>query len=311
MPVSEKALLDFFKNTPPVPVQKLENELLREKQIELYVRREDLLHPEVSGNKWRKLKYNLLAAAEQNADTLLTFGGAFSNHIAAVSAAGKLFGFRTIGVIRGEEHFPLNPTLQKAAEKGMQLHYLDRETYRHKNAIEFQEKLKQQFGRVYIIPEGGTNTLALKGCAEIINDMQQEFDVLCCSAGTGGTAAGLLCGLNGNKQTHVFSALKGNFLKAEIDALTQLGCGKTFRNWVLQTDYAFSGYAKTKPQLFAFMKDFEQQFQIPLEPVYTGKMFFGLFDLIGKDYFPVSSKLLAVHTGGLQGNAGFGREFNF
>ena len=156
MRVSLQALEDFFRDTPQVPVQKLESELLHEKQIALYVRREDLLHPEVSGNKWRKLKYNLLAAADQNFQTLLTFGGAFSNHIAAAAAAGKLFGFQTIGLIRGEEHFPLNPTLQKATENGMQLFYLDRENYRRKNAIEFQEKLRKQFGEFYLIPEGGT-----------------------------------------------------------------------------------------------------------------------------------------------------------
>ncbi|MFC5270651.1 1-aminocyclopropane-1-carboxylate deaminase/D-cysteine desulfhydrase [Adhaeribacter terreus] len=309
MPVSLQALSDFFKNIPSVPVQKLESELLNEKGIELYVRREDLLHPEVSGNKCRKLKYNLLAAAEQNFDTLLTFGGAFSNHIAAVAAAGKLFGFKTIGLIRGEEHFPLNPTLQKATENGIELHYLDREAYRRKNAMEFQKKLRKQFGEVYIIPEGGTNALALKGCTEIIAEIQQNFDVLCCSAGTGGTAAGLLCGLNNEKSMLVFSALKGDFLKDEIEILTQLCGGKTYRNWTLQTDYHFGGYAKTKPELFAFMQDFELQFQIPLEPVYTGKMFFGLFDLIRKNHFPAGTKILAVHTGGLQGNAGFKQEF--
>src|SRR5687768_10992986 len=168
MPVSKQALSDFFKNTPPVPVQKLESELLRAKQIELFVRREDLLHPEVSGNKWRKLKYNLLAGAEQNFDTLLTFSGAFSNHIAAVAAAGNLFGFKTIGLIRGEEHFPLNPTLQQAVLNGMQLHYLDRETYRQKQEPEFLAELAQQFGRAFLIPEGGTNCFALKGCEEII-----------------------------------------------------------------------------------------------------------------------------------------------
>ena len=310
MPVSAQALSDFFRHTPAVPVQKLESELLREKQIELYVRREDLLHPEVSGNKWRKLKYNLLAAAEQHFDTLLTFGGAFSNHIAAVAAAGKLFGFKTIGLVRGEEQLPLNPTLQKATENGMQLHYLDRETYRRKNEPDFQAKIKQQFGNAYIIPEGGTNALALKGCAEIIPEIKEDFDVLCCAAGTGGTAAGLLCGLDGRKQMLVFPALKGDFLKAEIDTLTQLCSGKTYENWRLETAYHFGGYAKTKPELFAFMQDFERQFQIPLEPVYTAKMFFGLFELIRKNHFPPGTTIMALHTGGLQGRAGFAKEFN-
>src|SRR5688572_5103008 len=204
MPVSQVNLLEFFQNTEAVPTQILESELLRQKEITVMVRREDLLHPEVSGNKWRKLKYNLLAAAEQEFDTLLTFGGAFSNHIAAVAAAGNLFGFKTIGLIRGEEHFPLNPTLQQAVLNGMQLHYLDRETYRQKQEPEFLAELAQQFGRAFLIPEGGTNCLALKGCEEIIAGIQEPFDVLCCAAGTGGTSAGLLIGLNGEKQLLAF-----------------------------------------------------------------------------------------------------------
>jgi 1-aminocyclopropane-1-carboxylate deaminase len=305
MSVEKAKLLEFFEATPPIPVQKLESELLLEKGITLLVRREDLLHPEVSGNKWRKLKYNLIAAAENDQETLLTFGGAFSNHIVAVASAGKLFGFKTIGLIRGEEHFPLNPTLQKTSENGMALHYLDRETYRQKNATEFQEKLKLQFGNVYIIPEGGTNKLALQGCAEIITEIKEDFDVLCCSAGTGGTVAGLLTGLNGAKDLLVFSALKGDFLKAEIDQLTANFNGKTYQNWHLLTDYHFGGYAKTKPELFEFIREFEKQFGIPLEPIYTGKMFFGLFDLIRKDHFKTGTTIIAIHTGGLQGRGGF------
>lgn len=305
MPVNKAQLLQFFNATPPVPVQRLESGLFQEKGITLLVRREDLLHPEVSGNKWRKLKYNLLAAAEAGHDNLLTFGGAFSNHIAAVAAAGKLFGFNTIGLIRGEEHFPLNPTLQQATANGMALHYLDRETYRQKNATEFLKKLKAQFGDFYLIPEGGTNNYALPGCAEIIAEIQEPYDVLCCSAGTGGTAAGLLTGLNRSKALLVFSALKGDFLKSEINQLTTCYNGKVYENWQLQTDYPFGGYAKVKPDLITFIRDFEQEFQIPLEPVYTGKMFYGLFDLIRKNYFRPGTTVMAIHTGGLQGRAGF------
>lgn len=305
MPVSQEIIQDFFQRSTSVPTQTLKSELLREKGITVLVRREDLLHPEVSGNKWRKLKYNLLAAAEQNFDTLLTFGGAFSNHLAAVAAAGKLFGFKTIGLVRGEAHFPLNPTLQQATENGMELHYLDRETYRQKAAPEFLEALQPRFGQYYLIPEGGTNCLALQGCAEIIPDLTESFDLICCAAGTGGTSAGLLAGLNGTKQLLAFSALKGDFLFQEINELTEKCYGKTFQNWQLQTDYPFGGYAKTKPELFEFIRHFEQQFAIPLEPVYTGKMFFGLFDLIAKDHFVPGTKIMALHTGGLQGRAGF------
>jgi 1-aminocyclopropane-1-carboxylate deaminase/D-cysteine desulfhydrase-like pyridoxal-dependent ACC family enzyme len=310
MPVYIAAIEAFFANQVVVPTQQLHSELLQQKQVEVYVRREDLLHPQVSGNKWRKLKYNLLAAAEQGFETLLTFGGAYSNHIAAVSAAGKLFGLRTIGMVRGEEHFPLNPTLQKASENGMELHYLDRETYRLRNDPAFLNQLKEQFPNTYFIPEGGTNNLALKGCAEIVSEINQPFDIICCSAGTGGTAAGLLIGLENQKQLLVFSALKGDFLVNEINGLTQQYNGKTYPNWTLQNEYHFGGYAKVKPELLAFMQGFQSQFNIPLEPIYTGKMFFGLFELIHKNYFKPGTKILAIHTGGLQGLAGFQERLN-
>lgn len=305
MVVQAERIKAFFENFPPVPEQKLSSELLSRKQLEVIVRREDLLHPEVSGNKWRKLKYNLLAAAEQNSRTLLTFGGAYSNHIAAVAAAGNLFGFKTIGLIRGEEHLPLNPTLQQATKNGMELHYADRETYRLRSEPVFLSGLKNDFPDAYLIPEGGTNRLAIKGCAEIIPDLENVFDILCCSAGTGGTAAGLLTGLKDEKELLVFSALKGDFLTSEINNLTQQYNGEIHQNWELQTDYHFGGYAKINPELVDFIKDFETQFNIPLEPVYTGKMFFGLFDLIRKDRFVPGTKIMVIHTGGLQGRAGF------
>lgn len=305
MPVSLESIETFFANTPQVPEQQLKSSLLDQKRLTLTVRREDLLHPEVPGNKWRKLKYNLLAAAGNGSEALLTFGGAYSNHLAAVSAAGKLFGFKTIGFVRGEAHFPLNPTLEQATRNAMELHYLDRETYRQKDTPEFLEQLKSRFPDAYLIPEGGTNNLALQGCAEITRDIQADLDVICCAAGTGGTAAGLLCGLNGKKDLLVFTALKGDFLKNEINHLTQTFNGNIYKNWNLQTDYHFGGYAKIKSGLLDFMHDFQDQFNIPLEPVYTGKMFFGLFDMIGKDFFEPGTKILAIHTGGLQGLAGF------
>ncbi len=309
MPVSREAIRQFFQQTSPVPVQHLESDLLQEKEITLFVRREDLLHPEVSGNKWRKLKYNLLAAAELGSDTLLTFGGAYSNHIAAVAAAGNLFGFKTIGLIRGEETLPLNPTLHQATKNGMQLQYVNRETYRRKHEPDFLETLLKKHGPAYLIPEGGTNCPAVKGSSEIVSEIAEPYDVLCCAAGTGGTAAGILYGLNDTKKLVAFSALKGNFLTEEINRLTQECYGKTYKNWQLQTNYHFGGYAKTKPELFAFISEFESQFQIPLEPVYTGKMFYGLFDLIRKDHFSTGTKIMAIHTGGLQGRAGFAGKF--
>ncbi|MCJ8164717.1 pyridoxal-phosphate dependent enzyme [Pontibacter sp. E15-1] len=288
------------------PLQQLSDPLLDAHGVELWVKREDLLHPTISGNKWRKLKYNLQEATRQGHHTLLTFGGAYSNHIAATAAAGQEFGFDTIGVIRGEEHLPLNPTLQFAISCGMQLQYISREQYRQKDEPAFLQELSEQYSKPYIIPEGGTNNLAVQGCTEIIQDINQDYDYICCAAGTGGTAAGIIAGLKGEKQVLVFPALKGgDFLQKEIQELIYTYCGQEFSNGHLITDYHFGGYAKIKPELMAFMQAFQEQHHIPLEPIYTGKMLFGLFDLIRQGYFPKGSHIVAIHTGGLQGNAGF------
>ncbi|MER2999410.1 1-aminocyclopropane-1-carboxylate deaminase/D-cysteine desulfhydrase [Pontibacter populi] len=288
------------------PLQQLQHPLLQEHKLILWVKREDLLHPHISGNKWRKLKYNLQEAKVQGKETLLTFGGAYSNHIAATAAAGAEFGFKTIGIIRGEEHLPLNPTLQFATEQGMELHYISRELYRHKNEPYFLAELAVNYNQPYLVSEGGTNQLAVKGCTEIIDDIDVDFDVICCASGTGGTIAGLIAGLAGEKQVLGFPALKGgDFLKDEIDQLVYNYSGENYSNWQLITDYHFGGYAKVKPELLEFIHQFQEQHHIPLEPVYTGKMFYGLFDLIAKGYFAKGTRIVAVHTGGLQGNAGF------
>ena len=293
------------------PIQKIENPLYKEHKIQLFVKREDLLHPYISGNKWRKLKYNLVAAKEQEHSTLLTFGGAFSNHIAAVAAAGKEFGFRTIGIIRGEEYIPLNPTLQLAQQQGMQFHYLSRSMYREKDSPEMLQQLKKLFGRFYLLPEGGTNGLAVKGCAEITESFDTaDFDFICAPCGTGGTLAGIIAGLNHRGQVLGFPVLKGgSFLKKEIDSLTEAYNGKLYHNFQLITDYHFKGYAKWTPELINFIHIFKDTTGIPLDPIYTGKMFFGLDDLIRKNYFLPGRRILAIHTGGLQGIAGFNEQF--
>ncbi|MBB6609958.1 1-aminocyclopropane-1-carboxylate deaminase/D-cysteine desulfhydrase [Pontibacter sp. Tf4] len=288
------------------PLQQLQHPLLQKHGLTLWVKREDLLHPHISGNKWRKLKYNLQEAKAQGKQTIVTFGGAYSNHIAATAAAGAEFGYKTIGIIRGEEHLPLNPTLAFATEQGMELHYISRELYRHKAEPAFLAELAEKFNQPYLVPEGGTNLLAVKGCTEIIEDISIDFDVICCASGTGGTIAGLIAGLRGEKQVLGFPALKGGeFLKEEIAQLVYNYSGHNYSNWQLITDYHFGGYARVKPELLAFIRAFHEQHQIPLEPVYTGKLFFGLFDLISKSYFPKGTRIVAIHTGGLQGNAGF------
>lgn len=299
------------ETTALAPIQKVENPLYDQKKIQLFIKREDQLHPTISGNKWRKLKYNLLAAREQEHDTLLTFGGAYSNHIAAVAAAGHAFGFRTLGIIRGEEHLPLNPTLKSAQAHGMRFHYMDRSMYREKDSPALVAQLQELFGRFYLLPEGGSNPLSVKGCAEIIEEFETaDFDFICAPCGTGGTLAGLVAGLNHRRQVLGFPAVKGgSFLKKEIDTLTQAYNDKVYHNFQLITDYHFKGYAKWTPELINFMRIFKDTTGIPLDPIYTGKMFFGLHDLILKNYFLPGRRILAIHTGGIQGIAGFNEQF--
>ena len=269
--------------------------------VTLSLKREDLIHPIVSGNKYRKLKYNLIEAEKQNQKTLLTFGGAFSNHIAAVASAGKEFGFETIGIIRGEElvsKVETNPTLSFAERCGMQLKFVTRDDFRRKNDDDFLENLESEFGNFYGISEGGTNELAVKGCAEILNEADSEFDYICCSVGTGGTISGLINSGLPHQKVIGFPALKGEFLRKEITKFTKSNL------WELTTDYHFGGYGKVTDELIKFINDFKERHQIPLDPIYTGKMVFGIYDLIAKDYFESSAKILAIHSGGLQGIEG-------
>lgn len=269
--------------------------------VTLYIKREDLLHPHISGNKYRKLKYNLQQARLENKTTLLTFGGAYSNHIAATAAAGKEFGFNTIGVIRGEElsaENPSSPTLHFAKSNGMQLHFISRENYRLKDTAEFLLKLEQQFGDFYLIPEGGTNSLAVKGCEEILTDEDACFDFICAAVGTGGTISGLVNTSKVHQKVIGFSALKGDFLSEEVKKWT----GKN--NWHITDGYCFGGYAKINRDLIEFINQFKQETGIQLDPVYNGKMMYGIFKMIAEEKFPKKSRILAVHTGGLQGIAG-------
>ena len=268
------------------------------KNIELSIKREDLIHPFVSGNKYRKLKYNVLQAREENKITLLTFGGAFSNHIAAVASAGKAEGFNTIGIIRGEElkdKVDTNPTLSFAKSCGMTLKFINRKEYRDKSNPNFISNLKDRFGDFYLIPEGGTNNLAIKGCQEILNEKDSKFDYLCCAVGTGGTVSGIINASKSNQKVLGFSSLKGDFLNKDISKFA------TSTNWELITDYHFGGYGKINDSLITFINKFKAETEIPLDPIYTGKMMFGIFDLIKKGYFKPNSKILAIHTGGLQG----------
>ena len=295
---------DFFEKqaTEPVP-----NEFIAEfpRGIELWIKREDLLHPEVSGNKFRKLKYNLLQAKKGQFQTIVTFGGAHSNHIAATAAAGKMLGFETIGIIRGEELADAeenwSPTLKYAASCGMKFDFISRADYKRKDSEEFIDLLKNRFKDFYLVPEGGTNELAIMGCEEILSDKDKEFNFICSSVGTGGTLAGLINSADDDQKVIGFSSLKSDYLIDEVAGLVKK------KNWEIKINYHFGGYAKMNAELIDFMNDFSKKYKIILDPVYTGKLVFGIFDLIKQGYFPDNSKILAIHTGGLQGIEGMNR----
>lgn len=274
--------------------------------VSIFIKRDDLIDPYLSGNKWRKLHLNLAEAIRLNKSTLVTFGGAYSNHIYATAAAGRQFGFKTIGIIRGEEPKKYGATLRFADECGMQLRFISRSDYREK-------KMPQDIDQAsaYILPEGGTNCLGIKGCERIVTEVKEQIpvdtkiDYWCTSSGTGGTASGIITALAGNSKTLVFSSLKGDFLKSDIQNLLASCSAKKYKNWELITDYHFGGYAKFKPALIEFINQFKSTSNIPLDPVYTGKMFYGVFDLLEKGFFAKGSTIVLVHTGGLQGVAGY------
>ena len=281
---------------------KTENQFLFTKNnIHVSIKREDLIHPIVSGNKFRKLKYNLIAAKNQNHKTILTFGGAFSNHIAAVAFAGSENGFKTIGVIRGDElvdKIQENPTLKFAQECGMQFEFVTRNQYQNKNEASFIDYLKLKCGDFYLIPEGGTNELAVKGCEEILTADDNEFDYICCCVGTAGTISGIINSSSISQKILGFPALKGDFLNDEIRTFAKNN------NWQLITDYHFGGYAKITDELIDFINEFSSDYKVLLDPIYTAKMAFGVIDLINKGFFEDNSKVLMIHSGGLQGIQG-------
>lgn len=278
----------------PSPLHKIENELTQQFKINLFIKRDDLIHPEISGNKWRKLKYNILFAQQENKNTILTFGGAYSNHITATAKACAIFNLKCIGIIRGEKYETLNKSLQFAQDCGMQFLYLDRENYRNKNL----DSLFLHLDSYYIVPEGGANELALKGCAEIVDEIRnihkQNFDFICCACGTGTTLAGIASNLESHQKAIGFAVLKHDKLQQEI---TEKFCVDDSKFEI--KNYHFNGYAKTTPELIQFIKDFYYEQNILLDYVYTGKMMYGIFDMIKNKKFVEGSTIIVVHTGGV------------
>jgi len=295
----------------PISLQTIDDQLLTDKQLSLSLLRIDQINPLISGNKWFKLKHNLIAAKQQGYQTLLSFGGPYSNHLHALAAAGQAADFNTIGIIRGEEHLPLNPTLSDVVAQGMKLYYLNRSTYRNKHKPEVIAHIRAMVAEdFYLVPEGGTNDLAVKGAAEIAALIPDDSSDVCVPCGTGGTIAGIITGLSANirkPQRHQprvlgFPALKGGqFLQQTI---TELLKSNTQINWQLFHNYHFGGFGKINQSLALFIHEFEKKHALELDPIYTAKMMYAIVHLIEQDFFPKGSKIVAVHTGGLQGKRG-------
>lgn len=280
----------------PTPIQEITDEVFDKAGVRVLIKREDLNHPHVSGNKWWKLKYNLEEAQRQDKTTLLTFGGAYSNHIYATAAAAQELGFRSIGIIRGEETLPLNPVLAFAASRGMHLHYVSRSVYRTKHQTDFIGALKNRFGDFYPIPEGGTNELAVKGVAELAGTLGNDFDYLCCAVGTGGTIAGLIRGLDGKKKIIGFPVLKGaDYLHDTIQQLLKVH----YNNWCLNHNYHMGGFAKMPAGLKAFSKDFQRKHGIKPDLVYMAKLLWAVSQEIKSGNFERGSTIMVLHSGGI------------
>lgn len=280
----------------PVPIQ----EIAVKNNIKLFIKREDLIHPYISGNKYWKLFYNINSYLDKNPEKpyVITFGGAFSNHIAAVAAVGDAAGIPTLGVIRGEElrdKWRDNPTLLFAKRNGMNLKFVTREEYRHKEKL--TEFLQLEFPEALVVPEGGTNEEAVEGVKMMLNDQTKDFDYLCTAVGTGGTIAGISKFCEENQKVIGFKVVDDDSLENKIVELTSR------RNFNL-IDSCFGGYGKIKDENIRFINDFKEKYGIPLEPVYTGKMMQKVFELIDEGYFPEHSRILCFHTGGLQGIEG-------
>lgn len=293
------------------PLHDITEDWMQQKSIRLFLKRDDLLNPLnqkgavlYSGNKWRKLKYNLPPFLAEPEKPILSFGGAFSNHLYALGTIASHFQLSAIGIVRGEANAQKNPTLSHCLEQGMQLHFVSREEYRRRNDPVYLNELKHQFGEFHLLPEGGSNTRALTGCIELVQEVREvvDFSHICAAVGTGSTLAGIILGLQPSEEAMGVAALKGNFLQKEVADFL----GDTSNtNWSINNDYHFGGYARHKPPLLDFMRSFYQTHQVKLDPVYTSKMLFAVYDLIRNDHFKEGNTIVAVHTGGLQGLAGF------
>lgn len=294
------------------PVEEILERDAQDAGVRIWLKRDDCIHPHISGNKWRKLKYNIEAAICQGCKNLLTFGGAYSNHLAAVAAAGKEYGFKTFGIVRGEPPVGLNPTLRFLKACGMELIFISRKDYRNQLPEYWLNKLNLPHFETYVLPEGGSNCLALRGCAELPDEVAQQLgfmpDVFFVACGTGATLAGIAAGLNGRARAVGVSVLKGDFHKRDVERL--LGeCGREAALPEVLTHYHFGGYARFNDDLIFFINQFKARHSVPLDPIYTGKVMFAVMNQVQAGAFTEGTNILVVHSGGLQGIAGFNERF--
>ncbi|MET9530534.1 MULTISPECIES: pyridoxal-phosphate dependent enzyme [unclassified Streptomyces] len=275
----------------PSPLEPLDDERFTRNGVRLLLKRDDLIHPDLPGNKWRKLMPNLTAAAGR---TVLTFGGAYSNHLRATAAAGRLLGFPTVGVVRGDElaHRPLNPSLAQCAADGMRLYFVDRGAYRAKAVPAGLDT-----AGMYVVPEGGSNAEAVRGCRALGRELHGLADTVAVAVGTGGTLAGLAAGLTADQRAIGFPVLKGGFLATEVAALQQAAFGARTGDWRLDDRFHCGGYARTTPELESFAAGFEERHGVPVERVYVAKMLYGLTELAADGAFPAGTRIAAVITG--------------
>jgi len=292
----------LYLNIPSITT-KISSNFLHKKEVDIFIKRDDLIHPIISGNKWRKLKYNFKQAKELGYDTLLSFGGAYSNHLHALSYAASNHGFSSIGVIRGKE-IDKNSTLSFCLQQNMRLEFMDRLSYRcDKYSHKRIDQLTQKFGKFYLIPEGGNNLLGVKGCEEIIREVSCPFDYLCCAVGTGCTASGLIRSMQKNQNFIGFCPFKKNH--EQRNNILSFCDDQLYNNWQLISDNHFGGFGKINSNLITFANQFNLEYNIELDLVYMAKLFYSLFDLIEKDFFLKKTKILVLHTGGNQGSRGF------
>ncbi len=295
-------LIKLEKTFKPSILTKIDDPWLTQYQIELWMKRDDLLHPIISGNKWRKLKYSLDHALSLGSDTLISMGGAYSNHLHALAYAGKVLGLKTIGFIRGEQPETLTPTLQDMKTWGMELTFVSRSEYRTLRQYKNWHDLPGLKLGQYWLTEGGAQMLALQGVGELVVETKISYDTFCVPCGTGTTLAGIIDAVPEQVSVLGFAALKNaGFLTSEVAAMLS----QSRNNWRINLDYHFGGFAKINNELSAFIEDFELKTAIPLEPIYTGKMMYAVYNLIKNHYFKPGRRIIAVHTGGLQGKRGF------